>query len=292
MKTRNPLVLIVLALLLSVSGCTSAGSGSSGDTTLATTGGTAAGGLTPSAGTTEIPDKSADPATIREGIYLDEWTKKITVHFQQTANFFLYENEGGVALSPGGLQAILDETIAADTPDAFTATATTTAFDNFTIRVWHPKGYMHFDETTAYIVQSDPEVTPTATPSPDGSIQSFDSQAPELIYKAATGVGNYMGENDGQGPTEDYMRGEGFIPEGWQWKLSRNESEPEYFLLRMWHPDAYLYSSPETAATYNSYPQPEWRPAFNVDVKPYIPIVGFLLPDLGTVPTPSPTSGS
>lgn len=288
--TKKPLthISITLALLLGSTGCTLAGNSPENENT-ATTASTPTATTATAVETTPAPE--ADAATIREGTYLDAWAANVTRYFQRAANDYLHQNDEGRTLSPGDLQAFLDERIATDTPDAFEVKATTTSRNHFTIKVWHPNGHEHADEDTAYIGSSDPEVqpSPTASPSETTPAQQLDEETKTLLYEAGVAIYRYMNENGGEVPSDDYMRTNGYIPEGWDWSFTQDEFDPEFYTVKVWNDDGFLFNSEDTAATYTSYPQPEMRPAYNYNIEGYAPIVGFTIPESELTPAPSPS---
>lgn len=292
MKTHHTgTVITAMALLLCMTGCTGMGGGQSGSISGPSTSSVKTTATTPeNTPDTQAPARGADPVRIRDGIYLDTWGENVATHFQAAANVYLHENKNKIA--PGDLQKYLDRIIPTDTPDAFKVEANTTASNNFTIKVWHDNGYVHFDENTAYVAESDPAVTPTPSPTSTGlesnGSQRLDEETKKLLIEAAVAAREYRQENQGMLPTDNYMRTNGFIPQGWEWSISTNVSYPEYFLIRVWNPDAVLFNSKRTAASFSSFPQPELRPAHNFDADPFIPNIGFLSPP-ATAPTSTPT---
>lgn len=293
MITREPFILasITIVFMLGTTGCTLLGNDPEAEnipTATTTAAVTAPVETTAPPEPTETPSAEADAETIREGIYLDEWTKSVAAHLERQANVYLFDAGGIVA--PSEMATFLDNLIVRETPTPFQVRATTTTRGNFTIKAWHPDGYRHSDGTTAYIVQSDPEITSTPRPTPSETVSELDAQAAGILFRAVGAVRTYMHDNAGQAPADEYMRTEGIIPDGWEWDFLQHRSDPTYHLIKVWHPEAFLYNSSENAATFSNYPQPELRPAYNVDITPYIMDAAIPpSPSEAPAPTPSPT---
>lgn len=246
----------------------------------------------PTGTTTETP--TADTARIREGNYYDAWAIAVASHFQNAANQYLSANINR-GIQPGALQIYLDGLLKTETQHDFRVTASTTASNNFTIKVWHDKGNEYTSVDSAYVSASDPESTtptPTEPPSASGPSERLDEDTERLVVSAAGATKQYIHQGDGSVPTDEYMRANGFIPQGWEWSIEQDEFEATYFTIKVWHPQAFLYNSEDTAASYTSYPQPELRPNYNYDVTPYVSFVGVIDLNelLGKKPVPTPTS--
>lgn len=228
----------------------------------------------------------------RNGLYIDEWAEVVGIFLQRESNLFvdLQESEYG-----DSLKSILGYLTSNEVPEGFETSHEVTVRDNFVIKIWHPDAYHYYSEDTAYEGRSDPLASsPTPTPSSQEQfpvLEPIDTATTELLYSLLTAIRGYKTDNDGDLPSDAYLREQGLLPEGWEWSVVQSPTNPEHSITRVWHPGGQIFNTEETAAYRDTFPKEDMRPEYNFDIDPLIPIIDAQPPRNYTPPaSPIPSS--
>lgn len=205
---------------------------------------------------------------VRESLYLDEWTERIAGAFVGIAAS-VYVDSGPMGPSFSSFNDAFAYLEGFRVPTGFEVSYETTenaTEESYVLRVWHPGGWLHQSEDTAFVARSAFTTTPgeTSTPTREKPETTVDTATAEAVSEVRSRIGSTsLGPDDD--PTDEQLRAEGILLDGQEWSIEYNPADPTLYILRVWNVAGYLYDSKENAAFYDSYPKHDYRPETNFD---------------------------
>jgi hypothetical protein len=244
-------------------------------------------GASSTAESSSLTEAEAD--RIRLGLYTDEWARNIGKRFASDLDSV---RGTGEATEPGALQKALEYLETNGKPEGFEMLFESTPNDNYTLSIWHPDAYTYDQQATAHIVSTG-ATTPTGTattPPPleeRSPLKPIDFKTIQTLYLAASAIEAHERANNGELPTDAYLREMNTVFEGWEWSINQSPTAPDQRIIRVWHPEGEIHNSEKNAAYRDTFPKDDLRPEYNFDVELLFDV--WARPPAHWTPSPIPT---